>query len=345
MPRPVKKYSYEQLQEAVKKVMAGEISQKKASTFYGIPVMTISDHVHGKSKSSKPGPLPVMSPALEVDFSKKLMDLADRGFGLTKQLVLQKAAKLCRLAQLPHPFKEGPTGDSWYRAFMRRNPALTLRTPSRLSTARGRAMNRAVVGDYFQDVAKYTEGLQPISIWNMDESGFHFEHQPIKVVCKKGVRAINSRVSSSRENVTVVACASAAGVVMPPMFVVKGKPYKSLHSFNTVKAPPKNHSIVCYDQLHLDNLRIKAYQRRSRISACRRAFYALRGAGQCKHAYMHTCQNAMDLVKKYQTKLLKAALSPKIFCRNTPLLQDINIKRISQMVSPNQKDILVFYEE
>ena len=171
-----------------------------------------------------------MSPTLEAGFTKKLMDLADRGFGLTKQLVLQKAAKLCRLSQLPHPFKEGYAGDSWYRAFMRRNLGLTLRTPSPLSTAKGRAMNRAVVGNYFQDVAKYTEGLQPISIWNMDESGFHFEHQPIKVVCKKGVQAVNSRVSSSRENVNVIACASAAGVVMPPMFVVKGKTYKSLHS-------------------------------------------------------------------------------------------------------------------
>ncbi|KAK2143333.1 hypothetical protein LSH36_853g00018 [Paralvinella palmiformis] len=57
-------------------------------------------------------------------------------------------------------------------------------------------MNRAVVGGYFQDVT-------------------------------------NNRVSSSRENVTVLACASAAGVVMPPMFVVK-----SLHSFNT--APPNS---------------------------------------------------------------------------------------------------------
>jgi len=137
------------------------------------------------------------------------MDLADRGFGLTNQLVLQKAAKLCRLAQLLHPFKEGPAGNLWYRAFMRRSPGLTLQTPSRLSTARERAMNRTVVGYYFQDVAKYTEGLQPIYIWNMDESGFHFQHQPIKVVCKKGVRAINSRVSSSRENITVLACASA----------------------------------------------------------------------------------------------------------------------------------------
>ncbi|KAK2160544.1 hypothetical protein LSH36_131g05039 [Paralvinella palmiformis] len=93
-----------------------------------------------------------MSPALEAGFTKKLMDLADRGFGLTKQLVLQKTEKLCRLAQLRHPFKEGP----------------------------------------------------------------------------------------KRENVTVVACASAAGVVMPPMFVVKGKTYKSLHSFNTAEAPPNS---------------------------------------------------------------------------------------------------------
>jgi len=36
-----KKYSSEQLQEAVKKAMAGEISQKKASTFCGVPVMTL----------------------------------------------------------------------------------------------------------------------------------------------------------------------------------------------------------------------------------------------------------------------------------------------------------------
>ncbi|KAK2164818.1 hypothetical protein LSH36_58g06011 [Paralvinella palmiformis] len=186
-------------------------------------------HIH--SKSSKPGPLPVMIPAVEAEFARKLMDLADREFRLTKQLVLQKAANLCRLAQLQHPFKEGPAGDSWYRAFMRRNPGLTLRTPSRLSTGRGRAMNRAVVGDYLQDVAKYTEGLQPIPIWNMDESGFRFEHQPIKVVCKKGVRAVNSRpVSPSREKRTLLACASAAAAVMPPMFVVNGITFKSLHS-------------------------------------------------------------------------------------------------------------------
>ncbi|KAK2148371.1 hypothetical protein LSH36_501g07014 [Paralvinella palmiformis] len=62
-------------------------------------------------------------------------------------------------------------------------------------------MNRAVVGNYIRDVAKYTEGLQPVSIWNVDESGFHFEHQPCKVFCKRGERAINSRVSTSSHEV------------------------------------------------------------------------------------------------------------------------------------------------
>jgi hypothetical protein len=90
---------------------------------------------------------------------------------------------------------------------------------------------------FFHDAAQYTRGIKPENMWNMDESGFHMEHDPAKIVCKKGVRAVNSRVSSSRENVTVVACTSAAGEVMPPMFIVKGKTYKSLRGFQTTDAP------------------------------------------------------------------------------------------------------------
>ena len=97
----------------------------------------------------------------------------------------------------------------------------------------------------------------------------------------------------------------------------------------------------------------------SGISTHRRAFIALQGAGLCKHgtdpdtirymwmsalctvltygvACLHTSPNGMDLLEKCRTKLLKAALSLKTFCRNTPLLQTVSAK---------QKAILVFYEE
>ncbi|GFR82327.1 tigger transposable element-derived protein 1 [Elysia marginata] len=124
---------------------------------------------------------------------------------------------------------------------MRRHPELSHRTPSKLCTNRGKAMGREVVAGYFRDLGALTDGVPPEQIWNMDESGFQFEHNPIKVVCKKGTKALGSRVSSSRENVTIIGCASGAGTVLPPMFIVKGKTFKSLNSFNTADAPP--HSV------------------------------------------------------------------------------------------------------
>ena len=57
-------------------------------------------------------------------------------------------------------------------------------------------------------------------------------------------------------------------------------------------------------------------------------------------ACLHIYQNVTDLLEKCQTKLLKSVFSLKTFCRNTPLLQAMNVKRISQTVSANQKYIL-----
>ena len=219
----------------------GEISQKKAAKKFGIPVMTLSDHVNGRVSGTKPGVRPVMSVEMERQFSSLLIDVADKGFGLPKQLVMRKAADFCRAAKIDHPFKEGPAGESWYRGFMDRHPELSHRTPSKVCTNRGKAMRRDVVASYFKDLGAITAGIPPEQIWNMDESGFHFEHNPIKVVCKKGTKALNSRVSSSRENVTIIGCASGAGAVLPPMFIVKGKTFKSLNSFNTADSPP--HSV------------------------------------------------------------------------------------------------------
>jgi len=50
----------------------------------------------------------------------------------------------------------------------------------------------------------------------------------------------------------------------------------------------------------------------------------------------------MNWLKKCQTKNIKAALPLKIFWRNTPLLQAMNIKGISQIDIANEKDILKF---
>ncbi len=54
----------------------------------------------------------------------------------------------------------------------------------------------------------------------------------------------------------------------------------------------------------------------------------------------HMLRKAIDSLEKCQTKLLKAALCVKYYCKNTPLLQALNIKKIFETINENQRDTL-----
>jgi hypothetical protein len=68
----------------------------------------------------------------------------------------------------------------------------------------------------------------------------NFEHAPVKVVATKGEQCVG-KTSAKSTNITVMACVSASGKRMPPMFVVKGKTNRCLRGFN-VEADPLNSS-------------------------------------------------------------------------------------------------------
>jgi len=55
---------------------------------------------------------------------------------------------------------------------------------------------------------------------------------------------------------------------------------------------------------------------------------------------MNMSKKAIESPEKCQTKLLKAALGLKSYCRNTPILQTINIKGISQLIGESQRDVM-----
>ena len=78
---------------------------------------------------------------------------------------------------------------------------------------------------------------KPDQIWNCDETGKNFEHQPVKIIATKGEKSVVGRTSASSSNITIMARVNAAGRTMPPLFDVKGKTSKSLHGFNTSAAP------------------------------------------------------------------------------------------------------------
>lgn len=104
---------------------------------------------------------------------------------------------------------------------------LSLRKDDALSVSRAQALTADNLKEYY-DLVKttpQTHGLMnlPSRIYNMDESGMPLDHKPPKVVAPKGMKKVHCRTSGSKGQITIIACANAAGNVIPPMVFFEGK--------------------------------------------------------------------------------------------------------------------------
>ncbi|CAG2244263.1 unnamed protein product [Mytilus edulis] len=244
MPRKAKnlymKYGKENLENAIKSIKDGVYSYRRASQVFGVPKTTIIDHVSGRIElNAKPGRKPVIPIEMENVVARKVVEAANKGFGITKKQLQMKISRLCKLQKIETPLRGEYPGDDWWRGFKSRHPEIALRKPEKLSTSRSRMLNRVVVTKYFEDLGKVItdNNLTAATIWNMDETGKQFEHNPTNVCARKGSRNVPGRTSNSRENVTILASVNAEGNVMPPMCVVKGKTIRSVQSFCCLDAP------------------------------------------------------------------------------------------------------------
>ncbi|XP_067685321.1 tigger transposable element-derived protein 6-like [Haliotis asinina] len=235
-------YTKEDLQMAINDVHMG-MSFRKAAKKHGVPVMTISDRVTGKSEGDLHlGRPPTISADLENDIARKLKLAALQGFGITRRQLIIKVSRICKQLGIKNPFKGGIPGKKWIAGFLKRHPDVKLRTPVALSTVRARMLNPIIVDKYFETLGGIIDTLglsqKPQLIWNIDETGVPLTHQPAKVFAETGIKNIPGRVGNDRDRVTVLACVNATGNTIPPMAIVKGKTQRSLGAYNTKLGVP-----------------------------------------------------------------------------------------------------------
>lgn len=71
------------------------MSLRKASMQYGVPVMTIYDHIAGKVEDgARPGRPTVLSREIERKIVDKIKNAAKQGFGITRRLLREKVLDL-----------------------------------------------------------------------------------------------------------------------------------------------------------------------------------------------------------------------------------------------------------
>ncbi|OQR85547.1 hypothetical protein ACHHYP_11708 [Achlya hypogyna] len=110
----------------------------------------------------------------------------------------------------------------WMSRFLKRHPSLSIRQSQLLDVSRYRVSTVDVVTAYYNNLASIIGQFPPEAIWNADETGICAQgRRPPRVICPKGLRA-NVVRSTDRENVSILACISAAGAALPPMYIYAG---------------------------------------------------------------------------------------------------------------------------
>lgn len=243
MPRHYKRKSERQswsrdaMLNAIRAVKNNEMGWLRASKVFNVPQATLRRHALNKNKDLEPGEKklgnhkPTIPPEVERQLVEHLKFLESRFFGLTRKDVLELAYQLAVKNGFKHQFNDNKkvARKDWLREFRRRNPDISLRKPEATSAARAQAFNRPQVADFFKKLNEVIEreNINPMRIFNADESGLSKVQRPQKVFATTGRKQVGAITSAERgSHVTVVCAMSSNGNYVPPALIFARKNLK-----------------------------------------------------------------------------------------------------------------------
>lgn len=214
--------------KAVDDVRDGGLSVRKAAQKWGIKKSTLQDRLNGRIEIGRRcGPLPVLTSQEENQFADWLIELANRGFGVSKDSLFQAVKKFLDKDGRPTPFKNNKPGNKWFRGFVKRNPKVKVRKARPLEKKRAK-ISKDDVDAWFDDFQEFLVAKnlanKPSQIWNCDETGFDMQGRAGNIIGPSHRKQAPYRVlSGSREHITMLPCFNACGQWMPPYFIFPGK--------------------------------------------------------------------------------------------------------------------------
>ena len=219
-------WKLESLEKAMAAVDTGT-SVRKAAEMYGIPRFTLHDHVRERVLKTKPGPNPYLSEKELVNF---LFRRSSLGYPHTRQQVLGLVQQILDSKGVDVRLTNG-----WWERFKKRHSDITLKTALALSYVHAMARDEENLHRYY-DLLEQTliqNGILdcPTQLFNCGETGVPLNPKPLKVVSSKDPSYISS---SSKRQITVLACGSAAGYALPPYVIFTGKTLKQMLTIGEV---------------------------------------------------------------------------------------------------------------
>jgi hypothetical protein len=233
-----KVWTEEQMKAALDDVKSG-VSGNRAADINGIPRSTLKDRLSGRVvHGTNPGPVPYLTKDEETELANHLLMAAEIGYGKTRRDVCCLVKSY--LNTKTDKVMKGATklSNGWWEKFLKRNPQLTLRVGDSTAGVRFDAVTVENMDHYFDLLQEVFDEFEfdrhPESIYNMDETGVPLCPRPPKIIARKGQKKVRYRTSGQKTQITVLACGSATGHVLPPFIVFAAKQVSPLWTVDEV---------------------------------------------------------------------------------------------------------------
>ena len=150
LPVKRKAWSEESMVAAVRCVLHDDHSVREASRLHNVPFETLRRRITGRvEEGCRPGPSTALTESEEDQLAAYLVQMADMGFGVSRDTVMRLGYKIVDKAGRKHPFRDEKAGRGWFDGFRRRHPRLTIRSPQPLSYCRALCSNVDTLNDFF----------------------------------------------------------------------------------------------------------------------------------------------------------------------------------------------------
>ena len=231
--KPYQKHDEETIKAALEAIKKGS-SLRKASQDFGIPKSVLGRRSKGQGTGAIGHPC-FLSPKLEKTLAKALLTCADWGCpqSLTEVRHFLKSY-LDRRGQTSF-FPDNLPGREWALAFLNRHPDLKHRNALNIKRSRAK-IDRAIMTDFFANLAGSLEGVPAGNILNYDETNLTDDPGRQKVITRRGSRYPERVINNSKSGISLMFGCFADGSAIP-IYVV----YKSKHMWDSwvTGGPPR----------------------------------------------------------------------------------------------------------
>ena len=219
-------YDAKEAEDAAQEYANGEKLSTVCAKYARVPRRTITRMAKRLKEGivkQKPGPSPILTNEMEKDLEDWVVAMQSQGYPVSRDMILIKGNEIYH-AMYGNLRSSGNLKRGWLNRFMDRHPLLTTRTSQVIKRVRAEATQDGL-RVFFWELLKHVleRKISPERIFNMDETGFAQKNKSKKVVAVHGSKNVWSKTVEAHSHLTIAACVSGIGFVVPPLFIVPGK--------------------------------------------------------------------------------------------------------------------------